>query len=74
MLPVSLFAVEEYEALQENLDLEKELRAEAEIFAREVSSLEAPIIGLAALDGYFCQLDMSPSHWAQTSIQLLFHV
>lgn len=35
MLPVSLFAVEEYEALQENLDLEKELRAEAEIFARE---------------------------------------
>ncbi|CDQ69318.1 unnamed protein product [Oncorhynchus mykiss] len=33
---VSLFAVEEYEALQENLDLEKELRAEAEIFAREM--------------------------------------
>ncbi|XP_038816425.1 shootin-1 isoform X3 [Salvelinus namaycush] len=33
---VSLFAVEEYEALQENLDLEKELRAEAEKFAREM--------------------------------------
>ncbi|XP_041722879.1 shootin-1 isoform X1 [Coregonus clupeaformis] len=33
---VSLFAVEEYEALQENLDLERDLRAEAEKFAREM--------------------------------------
>ncbi|KAM4614631.1 shootin-1 isoform 2-T2 [Polymixia lowei] len=33
---VSQFAVEEFEALQENLDLERDLRAEAENFAREM--------------------------------------
>lgn len=50
LCPVSLFAVEEYEALQENLDLERDLRAEAENFAREVIFLSAPIIGLGTLD------------------------
>ncbi|KAG7462549.1 hypothetical protein MATL_G00185950 [Megalops atlanticus] len=33
---VSLLALEEYEVLQENLELEKDLRAEAEKFAREM--------------------------------------
>ena len=36
---VSQFAVEEYEALLDNLDLERDLRTKAEDFAREVSSL-----------------------------------
>lgn len=34
---VSQFAVEEYEALQETLDLEQNLRTEAENFARAVT-------------------------------------
>ncbi|KAM6956609.1 shootin-1 [Aplochiton taeniatus] len=33
---VSLFAVDEYETLQENLNLERDLRVEAESFAREM--------------------------------------
>ncbi|KAL0964394.1 hypothetical protein UPYG_G00323250 [Umbra pygmaea] len=33
---VSLFAVEEYEALQQNWDLERDLRTEAECFARQM--------------------------------------
>lgn len=33
---MSQFAVQEYEDLQENLNLERDLRAEAENFAREV--------------------------------------
>ena len=69
---MSLYAVEEYESLQENLNLEKDLRAEAENFAREVNHLSfsltslvislllsVTIIGLAALDGYFGLLNMS---------------
>lgn len=36
LCPVSQFAVEEYKALQDKLDLERHLRTEAETFGREV--------------------------------------
>lgn len=37
-----MLAVEEYEELQVNLELEKDLRKKAESFAQEVSILQRP--------------------------------
>ena len=37
--PVSVFAAEEFEVLQDDLSLERDLRTEAEKFAREVNQL-----------------------------------
>lgn len=37
-----MLAVEEYEELQVNLELEKDLRKKAESFAQEVSVLQKP--------------------------------
>lgn len=39
---VSMLAVEEYEEMQVNLELEKDLRKKAESFAQEVSILQGP--------------------------------
>lgn len=44
---VSQFAVEEYEVLQDTLNLERDLRTEAENFARAVSVLQQPFMSLS---------------------------
>lgn len=59
MCPVSQFAVEEFEALQDTLTLERDLRTEAENFARTVSFYSRPpcvclILSMIVFMMFFC--------------------